>query len=59
MEKSALKYRCPLPNSCTISNVVYGATVTNEADNTVQTDTGLTANPFKKRVRQYERDIEM
>ena len=56
--RAALKHRCPLPNSCTISNVVFGATVTNEADNTVETYRGLTANPFKKRVRQHEADIE-
>ena len=56
--RAAEKYRCPLPNSCTICNVVYGATVTNEADNSVETYTGLTANPFKKRVRQHETDIK-
>ena len=56
--RAALKQRCPPPNSCTNSNVVYGATVTNEADNTSETYTGLTANPFKKRVRQHEADIE-
>ena len=56
--RAAEKYRCPLPNSCTISNVVYGATVTNEADNSVETYTGLTANAFKKRVRKHETDIK-
>ena len=54
--RAAQKHQCPLPNSCTISNVVYGATVINEVDNTVETYTGLTANPFKKRVRQHEAD---
>ena len=38
--------------------MVYGATVTNESDNSVETYTGLTANAFKKRVRQHETDIE-
>ena len=56
--RAAEKYRCPLPNSCTVCNVVYCATVTNEADNTVETYTGLTSNHFKKRVRQHEKDIE-
>ena len=32
--------------------------MTNEADNSVETYTGLTANPFKKRVRQHETDIK-
>ena len=57
--RAALKHRCPLPNSCTISNVVFGATVTNEADNTVETYRGLTANPFKKRVRPTSRSTEL
>ena len=57
--RAALKHRCPLPNSCTISNVVFGATVTNEADNTVETYRGLTANPFKKRVRPTSRSTDL
>ena len=55
--RAANKHRCPLPNSCTVSNVVYGATVTNEVDSSVETYTGLTANPIKLRIRKHESDI--
>ena len=55
--RAANKPRCPLPNYCTVSCVVYRALVTNEVDNSVATYTGLTENPFKLRVRKHEADI--
>ena len=43
--RAANKPRCPLPNYCTVSCVVYRALVTNEVDNSVATYTGLTEIP--------------
>ena len=56
--RAANKPRCPLPGSCTVSCVVYRALVTNEADNSVETYTGLTEGPIKLRARGHESDIK-
>ena len=44
--RPANRDRCPLPDSCTITNIVYCVTVRNKVDNSVETYTGLTANPI-------------
>ena len=56
--EAAKRHKCPIPDSCTITNVVYCATVTNELNNSVETYTGLPANPMKLRIRKHESNIK-
>ena len=46
------KADCPLPDRCSVTNLVYRATITRLDDNTSQTQTGCTVN-FKQRYGQY------
>ena len=61
--QAALKPNCSLPGYCTVSCIVYKAEVTegdqsNPATHIVQTYTGLTENPVKKRIKKHYSDIE-
>ena len=47
-----VKKDCPLPNQCTITNVVYEAKL--ESSNKKQTYIGLTSNMFKTRYSQHK-----
>ena len=46
------KADCPLPGRCSITNLVYRATITRLDNNTTKTQTGCTVN-FKQRYGQY------
>ena len=46
------KAECPLPNRCSVTNLVYRATITRLDNNTIKTQTGCTVN-FKQRYGQY------
>ena len=46
------KADCPLPNRCSVTDLVYRATITRLDTNTSATQTGCTVN-FKKRYGQY------
>ena len=61
--QAALKERCPYPNYCTASCVVYKAEVTSgdpgvPSDQQIETYTGLTENTIKKRIKKHFSDIE-
>ena len=60
--QAALRPSCPLPGYCTVTCVVYRATVTSGASNdpqgqTVETYTGLTEPQAKKRFKKHYDDI--
>ena len=61
--QAALKNNCPMPGYCTAQCVVYRALVTSGDPATplvqdIQTYTGLTANPIKKRIKKHYSDIK-
>ena len=61
--QSSLRPSCPLPNYCTVTCVVYRALVTagdptNLATQSVETYTGLTEPPAKRRFKKHYSDIE-
>ena len=47
---------CPLPGKCTVKNLVYRATVTN--NNATEKYVGLTANTFKERFGGHKQDFK-
>ena len=51
------KNECPLPGKCNTSSVVYRVTVRRYDNLAVDTYTGLTGGPFKKRFYKHKSDV--
>ena len=49
--------QCPLPGNCTVTNVVYRATVTRSDTNTTETYTGSTYRTFRTRYNEHMNDM--
>ena len=51
------KHECPIPGQCATFSVVYRACVRRHDNLSVDTYTGLTGDPFKKRFTKHKSDV--